>query len=35
VLKTTWEASQWPVAKIVLKRTMTERRKVAGAGWFH
>ena len=34
VLTTNWDSPEWPVAKRVLRRTLTEREKVARAGWF-
>lgn len=34
VLTTSWNAEQWPVAKLVLRRTLTERSKIARTGWF-
>jgi hypothetical protein len=35
VLTTRWDAEQWPVAKVVLRRTLTERRKLARDGWWY
>ena len=32
---TRWGGDQWPVAKLVLRRTLSERRKVERAGWFN
>ena len=34
LMTTSWDAEQWPVAKLVLRRTLTERSKIARAGWF-
>jgi hypothetical protein len=35
VLTTRWDAAQWPVAKVVLKRALTERRKLTREGWWN
>ena len=35
IRQTTWDSDQWPVAKLVLRRTLSERRKLAQAGWFN
>jgi hypothetical protein len=34
VLATSSDSEQWPVAKLVLRRTLTDRSKIARAGWF-
>ena len=34
VRETIWDTDQWPVAKLVLRRTLTERTELTRAGWF-
>ena len=33
VLTTRWDTDQRPVAKVVLRRTLTERSQIGRAGW--
>ena len=35
VLTTRWDADQCPVAKVVLKRALTEQRKLTREGWWN
>ena len=35
IRRTTPDAAQWPVAKVALKRALTERRKLTRSGWWN
>ena len=35
IRRTAWDADVWPVAKVALKRALTERRKLTREGWWN